>query len=185
MLRRKGGSHCSSLWPVCSFIAKQFINLWKAIMGANLKQPISTFFLQLVIDFTNLRTGSFLDWRPCRVKARTLWETHKIWNKIFLMVLTNQLIYLVIVKIMRKIFPNHVCFSVQTLQDKICNTTSGIENKIRFHVTLKLKFLSVFQFSLMQKLCIAWVWQYRLWCFSSSGIQNSKDFFWFGMMAIL
>ena len=69
------------------------------------------------------------------------------------------------------------------LQDKICNNISGIEKKIRFHVTLKSKFLSGFQFSLMQKLCIARVWQYWLWCFSSSGIHNSKHFFWILMMA--
>ena len=44
-------------------------------------------------------------------KVRTFWETYKIWKKIFLMVLINQLIYLVKVKTMRKIFSNHVCFS--------------------------------------------------------------------------
>ena len=43
-------------------------------------------------------------------KARTFWETHKIW-KIFLVVLINQLIYLVNVKTMRKIISNYVCFS--------------------------------------------------------------------------
>jgi hypothetical protein len=37
----------------------------------------------------------------------------------------------------------------------ICNNTSAVEKKIRLLVTLKSKFLSVFQFSLMQKLCIA------------------------------
>ena len=36
-----------------------------------------------------------------------LWETHKIWKKV-LMVLTNQLIYLVDIKIMKKIFSNYV-----------------------------------------------------------------------------
>ena len=38
-------------------------------------------------------------------------EKHTKFDKIFLMVLTNQLIFLVIVKTMRKIFPNYVCFS--------------------------------------------------------------------------
>ena len=38
-------------------------------------------------------------------------EKHKKFEKIFLMVLTNQLIYLVNVKTMRKIFSNYVCFS--------------------------------------------------------------------------
>ena len=38
-------------------------------------------------------------------------EKHTKFEKIFLMVLTNQLIYLVNVKTMRNIFSNHVCFS--------------------------------------------------------------------------
>ena len=38
-------------------------------------------------------------------------EKHTKFEKIFLMVLTNQLIYLVNVKPMRKIFSNYVCFS--------------------------------------------------------------------------
>ena len=38
-------------------------------------------------------------------------EKHTKFEKIFLMVLTNQLIYLVNVKTMRKIFSNYVCFS--------------------------------------------------------------------------
>ena len=38
-------------------------------------------------------------------------EKHTKFDKIFLMVLTNQLIYLVNVKTMRKIFSNYVCFS--------------------------------------------------------------------------
>ena len=38
-------------------------------------------------------------------------EKHSKFKKIFLMVLTNQLIYLVDVKTMRKIFSNYVCFS--------------------------------------------------------------------------
>ena len=38
-------------------------------------------------------------------------EKHTKFEKIFLMVLTNQLIYLVNVKITRKIFSNYVCFS--------------------------------------------------------------------------
>ena len=37
-------------------------------------------------------------------------EKHTKFEKIFLMVLTNQLIYLVNVKTMRKIFSNYVCF---------------------------------------------------------------------------
>ena len=40
-------------------------------------------------------------------KVRTFWETHKIWKKY----LTNQLIYSVNVKTMRKILSNYVCFS--------------------------------------------------------------------------
>ena len=43
-------------------------------------------------------------------QVRTFRETHIIW-KIFLMVLTNKLIYLVDVKTMRKIFSKYVCFS--------------------------------------------------------------------------
>ena len=43
-------------------------------------------------------------------KVRTFWETHTF-EKIFLMVLTNQLICLVNVKTMRNIFSNYVCFS--------------------------------------------------------------------------
>ena len=38
-------------------------------------------------------------------------EKHTKFEKIFLMVLTNQLIHLVSVKTMRKIFSNYVCFS--------------------------------------------------------------------------
>ena len=38
-------------------------------------------------------------------------EKHTKFEKIFLMVLTNQLIYLVNVKTMRNIFSNYVCFS--------------------------------------------------------------------------
>ena len=38
-------------------------------------------------------------------------EKHTKFEKIFLMVLTNQLIYLVNVKNMRKFFSNYVCFS--------------------------------------------------------------------------
>ena len=38
-------------------------------------------------------------------------EKHTKFEKIFLIVLTNQLIYLVNVKTMRKIFSNYVCFS--------------------------------------------------------------------------
>ena len=38
-------------------------------------------------------------------------EKHTKFEKIFLMLLTNQLIYLVNVKTMRKIFSNYVCFS--------------------------------------------------------------------------
>ena len=38
-------------------------------------------------------------------------ENHTKFEKILLMVLTNQLIYLVNVKTMRKIFSNYVCFS--------------------------------------------------------------------------
>ena len=38
-------------------------------------------------------------------------EKHTKFKKIFLMVLTNQLIYLVNGKTMRKIFSNYVCFS--------------------------------------------------------------------------
>ena len=38
-------------------------------------------------------------------------EKHTKFEKIFLMILTNQLIYLVNVKTMRKIFSNYVCFS--------------------------------------------------------------------------
>ena len=38
-------------------------------------------------------------------------EKHIKFEKIFLMALTNQLIYLVNVKTMRKIFSNFVCFS--------------------------------------------------------------------------
>ena len=38
-------------------------------------------------------------------------EKHTKFEKIFLMVLTNQLIYLVNIKTMRKIFSNYVCFS--------------------------------------------------------------------------
>ena len=44
-------------------------------------------------------------------KVRTIGEKHTKFEKIFLMVLTNQLIYLVKVKTMRKIFSNYVCFS--------------------------------------------------------------------------
>ena len=40
-----------------------------------------------------------------------LFEKHAKFEKIFLMVLTNQLIYLENVKTMRKIFSNYVCFS--------------------------------------------------------------------------
>ena len=60
--------------------------------------------------FIKLKTG---------FKSEKLWELLKFWlsekhkklKKIFLMVLTNQLIYLVNVKTMRKIFSNYVCFS--------------------------------------------------------------------------
>ena len=38
-------------------------------------------------------------------------EKHTKFEKIFFMVLTNQLIYLVNLKTMRKIFSNYVCFS--------------------------------------------------------------------------
>jgi hypothetical protein len=38
-------------------------------------------------------------------------EKHTKFEKLFLMVLKNQLIYLVNVKTMRKIFSNYVCFS--------------------------------------------------------------------------
>jgi hypothetical protein len=38
-------------------------------------------------------------------------EKHTKFEKIFLVVLTNQLIYLVNVKTIRKIFSNYVCFS--------------------------------------------------------------------------
>ena len=38
-------------------------------------------------------------------------EKHTKFEKIFLMVLTNQLIYLVNIKTIRKIFSNYVCFS--------------------------------------------------------------------------
>ena len=38
-------------------------------------------------------------------------EKHTKFEKIFLVVLTNQLIYLVNVKTRRKIFSNYVCFS--------------------------------------------------------------------------
>ena len=38
-------------------------------------------------------------------------EKHTKFEKIFLMVLTNRLIYLVNVKTMRKILSNYVCFS--------------------------------------------------------------------------
>ena len=38
-------------------------------------------------------------------------EKHTKFEKIFLMVLTNQLIYLVNVKTIRQIFSNYVCFS--------------------------------------------------------------------------
>ena len=41
-------------------------------------------------------------------------EKHAKFEKIFLMVLTNQLIYLVNFRTMRKIFSNHVCFTEST-----------------------------------------------------------------------
>ena len=53
----------------------------------------------------------------CRKVESTKWlkfglsEKHTKSEKNFLMVLTNQLIYLVNVKTMRKIFSNYVCFS--------------------------------------------------------------------------
>ena len=43
------------------------------------------------------------------MKKFGLSEKHTKFEKIFLMVLTNQLIYLVNVKTMRKIFSNYVC----------------------------------------------------------------------------
>ena len=46
----------------------------------------------------------------CLVNFR-LFEEHTKFEKIFLMVLTNELIYLVNVKTIRKIFSNYVCFS--------------------------------------------------------------------------
>ena len=59
----------------------------------------------------------FLKWMDC-IKTWILSflkfglsEKHSRFEKIFLMVLTNQLIYLVNVKTTRKIFSNYVCFS--------------------------------------------------------------------------
>ena len=45
-------------------------------------------------------------------KVCTFWKTHKIWKNLVFMALTNQLIYLVNVKTMRKIFLNYVRFSI-------------------------------------------------------------------------
>ena len=58
-------------------------------------------------------------------------EKHTKFEKIFLMVLTNQLIYLVNFKTMRKVFSNYVCFS------KSVNFNFHVLNK------LKISFLHV------------------------------------------
>ena len=47
----------------------------------------------------------------CRLVKFGLSEKHTKFEKICLMVLTNQLIYLVNVKTIRQIFSNYVCFS--------------------------------------------------------------------------
>ena len=48
-------------------------------------------------------------------------EKHTKFEKIFLMVLTNQLIYLVNIKTMRKIFSNYMCFSKSpNFKSKMC-----------------------------------------------------------------
>ena len=52
-------------------------------------------------------------------------EKHTKFEKIFLMVLINQLIYLVKVKTMRKIFSNYVCFS------KSLNNSIGFQGRDR------------------------------------------------------
>ena len=61
--------------------------------------------------------------QPVRVRYLSLKfglsEKHTKLEKIFLMVLTNQLIYLVNVKTMTKIFSNYVCFSKSPTFNKI------------------------------------------------------------------
>ena len=75
-----------------------------------------------LIFFRPFRTN---EWSHCSMGSNSIWsrkknicylkfwlsEKHTKFEKIFLMVLTNQLIYLVNVKNMRKIFSNYVCFS--------------------------------------------------------------------------
>ena len=77
------------------------VHFW-LISNESCSQVLTIYF----IDFkTNLLSLHFVD-----VKFR-LSEKHTKFEKIFFVVLTNQLIYLVNVKTMRKIFSNYVCFS--------------------------------------------------------------------------
>ena len=81
--------------------------------GHNLLGP----FLKQVFVFNR---GDIQPWRAPDKEAWPnhfmlkfgLSEKHTKFEKIFLMVLTNQLIYLVNVKAMSKIFSNYVCFSI-------------------------------------------------------------------------
>ena len=67
------------------------------------------FPLKIMLETFVGKSSRFLSENP-EVKFG-LSEKHTKFEKIFLMVLTNQLIYLVNIKTMRKIFSNYACFS--------------------------------------------------------------------------
>ena len=69
---------------------------------------IAAVLLQCILSIFPASVHQFYAYKL--VKFR-LFEKHSKFEKIFLMVLTNQLIYLVNVKTIRKIFSNYVCFS--------------------------------------------------------------------------
>ena len=67
-------------------------------------------FMELVQEQVKKRGVATMD-LVMKVKFGLSEKHTKFEKKIFLIVLTNQLIYLVNVKSMRNIFSNHVCFS--------------------------------------------------------------------------
>ena len=92
-------------------------NFSKLILGSEGSEALHKLWDCEKIEVTQMVKGffNFVPSFPATVQSGQLKfglsEKHTKFEKIFLMVLTNQLIYLVNVKTMRKIFSNYVCFS--------------------------------------------------------------------------
>ena len=72
----------------------------------NFKLKVAKYHINSKVTYSNYFWNSFRNWLKFGLS-----EKHTKFEKKFLMVLTNQLIYLVNAKTMRKIFSNYVSFS--------------------------------------------------------------------------